>query len=78
MFDTRERIGHTAVQAPEKRTQNATLIWCTHQERKTRPLRTGGTTITMHIRISRAGYLVVYDMIDLGNVKTTRCDVRGK
>ena len=26
MFDTRERIGHTAVQAPEKRTQNATLI----------------------------------------------------
>lgn len=74
-FENLNECRHTPIQAAEQRTQNTALLRRTHQQCKTGPFRTRRATIAVNIRVSRSRYLVVHDVINFGNIKTTRCNV---
>ncbi len=59
-----------------QRAHELPLIWATHHEREPPPHRTCRPSVPVHVRVRRAWYLIVHDVIYRGHVQPTRRDVR--
>lgn len=66
---------HTALETTKQRPDDLAFIRCAHEHTETTAHRTRRSSIAVNVYICGARDLVVYDMVNSRDIKTTSCDV---